>query len=59
MAPFVEDSLSWKSSLVSVSKAEPPPESKTNSCFTRDKYEPVKISVDGIFIASLGDPKSC
>jgi phytanoyl-CoA hydroxylase len=35
----------WEHNLISVGSVQPPPKSNYNALFTRDKYEPVQLSV--------------
>jgi hypothetical protein len=51
MAPVVDAALSWKTSLTSVGIATPPPGSNVNANLTRDRYEPIRISVDGMLFS--------
>jgi hypothetical protein len=37
----------WKVNLTSVGSVEPPPQTDENAEFTRDRYEPVRLSVAG------------
>ena len=39
------DAKPWEHNLISVGSVEPPPKSNKNVLFTRDKYEPVRLSV--------------
>ena len=43
----------WNLNLASAGYADPPPRSDVNASFTRDKYIPVQLSVDGLSILSF------